>query len=366
MLVLQFAKRGVLTLAAAAVALSGCGSESAPTVPFNPSGATADIEAVNTAFASPVFSDFSTLSVLFDAAIGGAPLVSASAAALDVRGTGTAKGMQAAVARSAERIARIVPRPGSAGFSASSAAIPAEFLGKTFIYSGGSYVVSAQTGAPANGVRFRLYAIDPVTLLPAVPLNQTGYVDLIDLSSGATSAARVIVVSGTTTYLDYRVSAISTASDGRVTVLGFITDGATEATFNLRATLTFDAGLTLSYSIDVPQRDLSIDLTMTASGTTPDASTIGVTLDMRGQNGWVRLTGQFTVDGGTLNVAINGTPFATITSTAGAEPAITGADGQPLAQEELDTLLRVFEFTGGAFIAFDQLVAPVGTFLGGA
>ena len=138
------------------------------------------------------------------------------------------------------------PGPGSAGLSASSAAIPAEFLGKTFIYSGGSYVVSAQTGAPANGVRFRLYAIDPVTLLPAVPLNQTGYVDLIDLSSGATSAARVIVVSGTTTYLDYRVSATAPASDGRVTVLGFITDGATELTFNLRATLTFDAGLTLT------------------------------------------------------------------------------------------------------------------------
>jgi hypothetical protein len=363
MLVLQFAKRSVLTLAAAAVALSGCGSESAPTVPFNPSGATADIEAVNSTFASSAFSDFSALSVLFDAALGGAPLVSASAAALDLRGGGTAKGIQAAAARSAERIARIVPRPAGAGFSASSAAIPPEFLGKTFVYSGGSYVVSAQTGAPANGVRFRLYAIDPVTLLPVEPLNQTGYVDLIDLSSGTTSAARVIVVSGTTTYLDYRVSATSTATEGRVTVLGFITDGATDATFNLRATLTADAGLTLSYSLDVPQRDLSLDLTMSVDGT--EISTINVTLDMRGQNGWVRLTGQFTADGGTLNIAINGTPFATITSTAGAEPVITGADGQPLAQDELDALQRVFEFAGSAFLAFDQLVAPVGTFIGG-
>ncbi|HEV8453465.1 MAG TPA: hypothetical protein VGQ24_01160, partial [Gemmatimonadales bacterium] len=344
MLVLQFAKRSVLTLAAAAVALSGCGSESAPTVPFNPSGATADIEAVNSTFASSAFSDFSALSVLFDAALGGAPLVSASAAALDLRGGGTAKGIQAAAARSAERIARIVPRPAGAGFSASSAAIPPEFLGKTFVYSGGSYVVSAQTGAPANGVRFRLYAIDPVTLLPVEPLNQTGYVDLIDLSSGTTSSARVIVVSGTTTYLDYRVSATSTATEGRVTVLGFITDGATDATFNLRATLTADAGLTLSYSLDVPQRDLSLDLTMSVDGT--EISTINVTLDMRGQNGWVRLTGQFTADGGTLNIAINGTPFATITSTAGAEPVITGADGQPLAQDELDALQRVFEFSG--------------------
>jgi hypothetical protein len=366
MLVLQFAKRAVLTLAAAAVALSGCGSESAPTVPFNPSGATADLEAVNTTFASPAFSDFTALSVLFDAALGGAPLVSASAAALDVRGGSTAKGLQAAVARSAERIARIVPRPAAGGLSASSAAIPPEFLGKTFVYSGGSYVVSAQTGAPANGVRFILYAIDPVTLLPAEPLNPTGHVDLVDLSSGTTSAARVIVVSGTTTYLDYRVSATSTVSSGRVTVLGFITDGATEATFNLSAALTYDAGLTLTYSFNVPQRDLAIALTMSASGTTPETSTIGVTLDMRGQNGWIRLTGQFTVDGTTLNVAINGAPFATITAIAGAEVVITGAAGQPLTPEELETLQRVFEFAGGSFIAFDQLVAPVGTFIGGA
>jgi hypothetical protein len=362
--VLQFAKRSILTLAAAAVALSGCGSESAPTVPFNPSGANADLEAVNTTFASPAFSDFSALSVLFDAALGGAPLVSASAAALDVRGGGTVRGIQAAAARSAERIARIMPRPAGGSFSSSSVAIPPEFLGKTFVYSAGSYEVSALTGAPTNGVRFLLYAIDPVTLLPTDPLDQTGYVDLIDLSSGTTSAARVIVVSGTTTYLDYRVSATSTATSGRVTVLGFITDGSTDATFNLRATLTADAGLTLSYSLDVPQRDLSIDLTMSINSTT-DISTINLTLDMRGQNGWVRLTGQLTADGGTINVAVNGTPFATITSTAGAEPVISGADGQPLAQDELDALQRVFEFAGGSFIAFDQLVAPVGMFIGG-
>jgi hypothetical protein len=304
--------------------------------------------------------------VLFDAALGGTPLVSASAAALDVHGGGTAGELQVAAARSAERIARIVPRPAGAGFSASSAAIPAQFLGKTFVYSGGSYVVSAETGAPTNGVRFLLYALDPVTLLPALPLVPTGHVDLMDLSSGSTAAARVIVVSGTTTYLDYRVSATSTVSSGQVAVVGFITDGTTRATFNLRATLTSASGLTLSYSLDVPQRDLSIDLTMSVSGLTPVASNIAVILDMRGQNGWVRLTGEFNATGGTLNVAINGTLFATITSTTGAAPVITGAAGQPLAQDELDTLLRVFEFAGGSFIAFDQLVAPVGRFSGGA
>ena len=365
MRVLQFAKCSFVTLAAAALMLSGCSSDpAAPIVPFNPAGASADFDAVNTTFGSPVYTSFSTLSVLFDAALGGAPLVSASAAALDVRGGGTARGLQAAAARSAERIARIVPRPAGAGFSASSAAIPAQFLGKTFVYSGGSYVVSAETGAPANGVRFLLYALDPVTLLPAVPLVPTGYVDLMDLSSGSTKAARVIVVSGTTTYLDYRVSATSTISSGLVAVVGFITDGTTKATFSLRSTLTYASGLTLSYSLDVPQRGLSIDLTMSASGLTPVASNISVLLDLRGQNGWVRLTGEFNPTGGTLNVAINGTPFATITSTTGAAPVITGATGQPLAQDELDALQRVFDFADGSFAAFDELAAPVGKFIG--
>jgi hypothetical protein len=211
-------------------------------------------------------------------------------------------------------------------------------------------------------VRFILYAIDPVTGLPAAPLNQTGYVDLVDMSSGTTSAARVIVVSGTTTYIDYRVNVTATATSGRVTVLGFVTDGTTEATFNLRSVLTSN-GLSLTYSLDVPQRDLSIDLTVTANGTTPETSSIGVTLDMRGQNGWARLSGTFTATGGTINVAINGTPFATITSAAGAEPTIVGADGQPLTPEELEAVQRLFEFSGGAFLAFDQLLAPVGSFI---
>jgi hypothetical protein len=321
---------------------------------------------VSTTFASPAFDEFAALSVMFDAALGGAPLVSSSAKVLDFRNAGTTQGIQAAAARSAQRIARMMPHPVRRAINPSVAAIPPEYLGKVFVWSNGAYAVSALNGAPANGVRFLLYAVDPVTGLPTAELTQTGHVDLVEMSSGTTSSARIIVVSGGTTYLDYRVNVTAVGTSGQVTVLGFVTDGTTQATFNLRSTLTADAGLTLSYSIDVPQRDLSIDLTMNATGTTPDASTIEVTLDMRGQNGEVQLGGSFTANGGSLNITINGTAFATITSTAGAEPVITGADGQPLAPEELDAVQRVFEFSGGAFLAFDALVLPVGVFLGGA
>jgi hypothetical protein len=356
--VVQFAKRTALALAVTGTVLTGCSSNAGPT-PFNPTGATADLEAVNAAFASPIFASFSSQSVLFDAALGGAPLVSTSAAALDTR---SSAGLRSAAIRSAQRLGLILPKVPNPNFSASSAAIQAAYLGKTFVYSGGTYVVSDLAGAPSNGVRFLLYAVDPVTFQPD-PLNQTGYVDLTDLSGGSTSAARVVVVSGGTTYLNYTVSASSTLTSGRVTVQGFVTDGVTQANFDLRSTLTF-TGLTLAYSLAVPQRDLSIDLTLTATDLTA-TGTIGVNLTLQGGNGWVTLTGQFTADGGALSVKVNGDLFATITVTAAGDPVITGASGTPLTPEELESLQHVFEFTGGWFTAFDQLMAPAGTLIGG-
>jgi hypothetical protein len=143
-------------------------------------------------------------------------------------------------------------------------------------------------------------------------------------------------------------------------VTGFITNGEVEATFNLRATLTA-SGLSLVQSIDIPSRSLSVDLTMNLTGTTSETSTISMTLDMRGQNGWVRLIGNFTATGGSLNVLVNGTTFATITETNGSDPVITGANSQPLTPEEEQALADIFNFAGGTFTAFDQLVAPVGT-----
>ena len=360
MRVLQFAKRPVLLLAAAAFALAGCSGSSEPTVPFNPTGASEDMAAAGSAFNSEVYASFSSLSVLFDGAMGATPLVSGSAAALDIRRTSATP--EGAMARTADLLRRMIPQSPSSSIGTVSQFIAPEIAGKTFVYSGGSYVLSDLTGAPANGVRFLLYTVDPITALPYVPLVETGYVDLIDLSTVTTRAARVLVVSQGTTYLDYRATATSSLTSGRVSVNGFITNGSVNATFNLVATLTA-TGLTLTQSIDVPIRDLSLDLSLTATGTTPETSSIAMTLDMRGQNGWVRLTGSFTSTGGTLTVLVNGATFATITVTDSSEPVIAGANGQPLTLEEQQALEDIFEFTGGSFTAFDQLVAPVGTII---
>jgi len=361
MRVLQLAKRSVTLLAAVSVALTACG-DSGPDVPFNPTGTSADIQAVNSTFDSPTFGSFSSLSPLFDAALGGAPLVSASANAFTFSRATTAAGIRAAAQRGAKRVAALTPAMANGAFSASSAAIPAEFAGKTFEYSGGSYAPGTRTGAPANGARFLLYAINPVTLLPVEPLVEVGYVQLTDLSDGSTQAARVQVVSADAVYLDYTVSATATATGGQVHITGFVTDGTIRANINLRSTITA-AGLTLLYTLQVPERDVSISLTMTATGLETQTGTIDINLGMSGPNGSISMIGHFSETGGTLSVRVSGRLFATVTSTGAGEPVITGADGEPLADEDVEALRSIFEITGEAFISFDAMLVPVGVFL---
>jgi len=366
MRVLQFAKRPVVTVAFVCATLVGCGGESAPDAPFNPAGTTADLEAMNTTFGSSTFNSFSTFSMLFDATLGGAPIISSSAAALDIRGkggSGTA-GMRAAAMRSAQRIAAIIPKPAAEGFSAAMMALPTSVAGKTFVYNStsGAYEDAGLEPLDLNTVRFMLYAVDPVTFEPVVPLVETGHVDLIDLSAGSTQAARVLVVSGGTTYIDYTVSATSNASSGRVNVIGYVTDGATQANINLASTITFTAGLTLTYSLDLPQRDVSIDLTVNASDYSDPDVTLVMNLLMRGPNGTVAMSGTLTNATSTINVRISGDAFATIT-TDGTITTITRNDGTPLSDDELDALNGVFEMSASAFIAFDMMLAPVGGLL---
>jgi hypothetical protein len=363
MRVLQFAKRSVVAVALVSLTLAGCGGESSSDAPFNPTGTSADLEAMNSTFASPTFASFSTFSLAFDAALGGAPIISTSAAAINVRGKG-AEGIKAAAARAARRLAEMVIKKDTRqGLSASMMAVPTEVAGKTFVYDigTGSYVASDISGAPSNGVRFMLYAVDPVTFLPVEPLVETGHVDITDVSAGTTQAARVQVVSGSTTYVDYTVSASSGATSGRVSVIGFVTDGVNQANINLRSTITVTAGLTLTYSVTMPGREVEINLTVSVADVSLPDSPINISLSMRGPNGTVSMTGQFAETSGTLNIRINGDAFATIT-TSGTTTTITRVDGTPLSDDELAALDGVFELQVEAFTAFDQMLAPVGAF----
>ncbi len=357
MRVLQLAKRSVTLLAVLSIALSGCGGDSGPDVPFNPAGTSADLEAVNAAFGSSAFVSFSSMSYLFDGAFSGAPVVSSSVAALDLKAR-SAGGMRAGAVRSAKLLARTLSAS-RAGIP-SDFSIPAEVAGRTYEYSGGAYVPTDRAGAPSNGVRFLIYAVDPVTLVPVEPLVETGHVDITDLSGGNTQSVRLEVVSGNITYVEYTVTANSTT--GAISVIGFVSDGAHQANLNISASVSGN-GLTLVYGLVVPQRDVSIGLRLTASNLDVESGTIGIVISMSGPNGTVSMTGQFTTTGATLTVRTGGALFATITVSDTGEPVITGANGQPITDEDAAALQGIFELTAQAFGSFEQLLTPVSFFL---
>jgi hypothetical protein len=106
---------------------------------------------------------------------------------------------------------------------------------------------------------------------------------------------------------------------------------------------------------------VAIDLTISASNISMPEGTVVINLTMRGPNGTVTMTGQFTETSGTVNVRVNGSAFATIT-TDGVVTTITRTDGTPLPDEDFVALQGVFEVQAGAFIAFDSMLAPVGAF----
>jgi hypothetical protein len=362
--VLQFAKRSVVTVATLGLLLSGC--EGSPDVPFNPTGTTEDMEAVNSSFESSAMASFSTFGLMFDAALGGSPIVTASKAALEVRNAlpsqGDGAAVRAAALRSARRLAAMVPRGSHPQLSASVAALPSEVAGKTFVYdaASGSYIVSDRPSLALDRVRFILYAVDPVTREPVTPLVETGYVELIDRTSGSTNAAQVLLVSGGTTYLDYTVFYRETATSGSVTVNGYVTNGSVRANIYLRASLTATGGLTLSYTVSVPQRDVSIELSLSASDVA-QGGTITLNLEMVGPNCFVTMTGQFSETTGSIVVRVNAEPFARI-NTDGTVTTITGYNGEPLADDEMMALNHIFLLSQGAFLTFDLMLAPVGAF----
>ena len=351
MRVTHYARRS-LAAAGLALALAGCSSDGSAPSEFNPQGTAADIAAAQDAFASDPTASFAAVGGDISVVLNGSPLVASSAALALSRPSKASE-------RYARQIASLVPAGGS-GIQASVVAIPSAVAGKTFVWdeSTDTYVASDLSGAPSNGVRFLLYAVDPVLFRPVEPVVETGYVDVIDQSTSALANVRIKVVEGDVTYLDYQVVESLTASGALVTISGFAFNGTTRANFTLKSTVSENNGgvvIVLDYSLDVPSRNLSVDWTASFADTF-EAVTLDLTVS--GPNGDVRLVGTSTADGGTFTVKVNGSTFATITAT-GSSLVVTGATGDPLTSDEEQALEAVFDSFEGSLDAFSALLTPV-------
>jgi hypothetical protein len=339
----HYAMRSLAALALVGL-MTGCGKDSnAPDEPFDPAGTTSDLGAVEASFESEAMYGFQ----------GAAPAISGildeTAAAMAVRAAPSkAVAGKSGVREYAGGLAGFYSQPGRGMRPVSPrAAILPEHLGVTFTRNSETleYEASDRTGAPSNGVRFIVYAVDPISGVPVTPLNEVGYVDVEVTETSVAQSVRLELVSGDVTYLDYTVGVTVNESQtaGAITISGFATNGDDRVNFDFDLHGTSDS-LTLEYTISVPTRgnfriDYQLDVT---------SSTETLHLELRGPHGSVTIVGSPTNE--IYEVEVNGEAFATIDGSQGGEPVITGADGEPLSQEELQVLRDVYlVFVSGLF-----------------
>jgi hypothetical protein len=356
MRVLHSAKRSIAAAALAALAAGCNGDSTAPDAPFDPAGTSSDMSAIETSFDSPALLSFTAASPEISATTGGAAAMALRAAPTLALVTGGKSGATAYAAA----LARSYAAPNRPSLAVSG--IPAELLGVTFVYDTAQdhYAPSDLTGAPSNGVRFLLYAVNPVTGFPIEPLVEVGYVDLTTSETTTTAWARVVVVSGGITYLDYTAQATGTTSTVTVGVSGYVTNGDDRVNFDLDTRLinaTSGIQIVLDYVLTVPTRGgFRIDVESTITGAFSGSPSATLDLTARGPHGTVNIAGDATSEAGSYEVRVNGDLFATIDVTAGADPVFTGADGQPLSGAELEALRDVFELFDGGLDFFESLV----------
>ncbi|HYC32616.1 MAG TPA: hypothetical protein VEB59_10050 [Gemmatimonadales bacterium] len=363
MRVLHYASRSVATVALLALAAGCSGDSTAPDAPFDPAGTSSDVAAIDESFDAPALEAYAAASDQMSAVVGGSisAAIKASPSAALVR-TGKAGALRYAASLAKAYTASGGLRP---SFSTAAAAIPAEYVGVTFVYDieTDTYVASGLTGAPSNGVRFLLYAVNPVTGMPIEPLVEIGYADFRVTETATSGSVRAVVVSGGVTYLDYTVTAAGGLSSASITIKGYATNGTDRVNFDLGTTLSGTETklvIGIKYTLLLPTRG-NFRLTIEGTSTLTETTTVTtVDLEARGDHGTVTIEGTETDGAGTFDVEVNGDLLAVITVTSGGIPTIAGADGQPLSEAEQDAMWAIWYIFAQGFDFFEDLTDPIG------
>ncbi len=239
--------------------------------------------------------------------------------------------------------------------------IPQQYRGLVLEFvPGEGYVVDEALTGPPNGIRFLLYAVNPVTGEIAEPLNEIGHADLLDESTDQTAAVRLVVVSGEVTFINYLVSANGPPTAPSFSIVGFVTDGEVTVDFNLTVAMQANIGGTtidIDYAIDVANRDFHVVLDLSVVASEGSSST---SLDISISHGrnTVRVAGELTNEMGTVQVFGNGELFATITFTE-TSLTVVNANGDPLSDREEQVLREIMDFVDEVFDVWEDLFNPV-------
>ncbi len=345
---------GALALALVAGACTDSSTNPVGGREFNPAQTSSQIQPVSSVFSTPTMASFSALGEEFVP-----PGASGAAAPARALIEAAHDGSSSFAVRAAD-----ATRAMSLGLAAGSRAelIPPDYQGTTYVYvSGQGYQQDAErTDAPANGMRFVLYAVDPVSDEIVEPLVETGHVDFLDESTENTSSVRLLVVSGGMEYLNYAVTVSGTFNAPVFTIEGFATDGVDRVDFSLtNAIVVTFAGVRIDvdYVIDLANSDVHIDVDASVDQST-GLLTVDGSVSHGDQSARIQGTVNTETEEGQLEVTANGSPFATITLTPTGITAVN-PDGQPLSQQEIDALEQITDVFGDTFDAFENLIDPV-------
>ncbi len=335
--------------------LAACNDSTNPGEAFDPAESAADLSAVSGAFDTDVYNSLAAMGGGFGS-VAAAP---ALAAQVVDAGWLTASSPQQWELYGGEIT--------EAFLSASAAAllIPDSFRGRTYEYDAvqGWFYNAARTGAPTNGMRFILYEVNPLTGVPGT--TEVGWVDVMDESTETVGVVRLSVWSADVEYVNYTVSAAVMVGSVGFEIDGFVSDGTTQVDFSLSVSVdaTFASSqAAIDYQIDVPSRDFSISASMVIAfdaGTESGSITIDASFT-QGANSVV-IQGSFDeqTDGGSLEVMVNGSLFATITMS-GESMTIVGPDGAELSAAHMQALGVITDALGDVFDhTFEDLFNPV-------
>jgi hypothetical protein len=233
--------------------------------------------------------------------------------------------------------------------------IPGSLRGRTFVWDPGQgrYLPNAsQNGAPEDGVRFRLYAVDTVLQTPSAPLQDAGWTDLRDISTTHNTIVEVVTHSPSQQTAQYQVTKLLSVASGGVNAYGSIESGG-RIDLDLLAS---DVGLAADYVI-TGSNGYTARLLMNISDASQTA-TLRWRLVHGADTVAVDLQATATSHGYTGTVKVRGTVVATVTGDLTA-PTIVGTGSTPLAGRDLDALQAILADFVTLVVEVDAVFAPV-------
>src|SRR2546430_7160684 len=348
---------GTLRYAALALAVAACGSPVTGPTPVaarlaNPAATFNQLQAISAVTNTPLFESFTVLAPRFTPASATGSVALALALDFAARYSPWRRGE---------------PRTAHHSVLTPRATAPASSPGTTFVWDPDTsgYIASADSGAPANGERFLLYAISQRSGLPSVPVTPIGYVDLT-APAPASSGTGVTLVgtpagdAPTTTYASY---SLASGAASATTLVGFVTDGTTRLELDVRSDSTTTPGaLTVISAIAVPTQNVQVSESVTVSGGDTARMTTDLRLASDGEP--VRATGDVTIDttsrigSGEMTVSVDDCAFATIT-LGGPDLVFDPAPGVTLSTDDETTLRALFSTSFELYGTERVLLIPV-------